>query len=266
MQSSTAKESPYYGAYYDTDETNQHHHDGKHEYAISRTPIEADVFINIPKLKTHKKCGMTVNLKSLVGINANKNWLPHYCLGSPGNGGDQFPPASGMKGTLENAIVLAAKKRLLRDSNVMKLLARKLKKVGYKIFGSTEDVVRSGNWHGNDTVWRMSVDLNRILMYGNPDGSMRGTDGAKQFFSVVDGIIGMEGNGPVAGTARPSGVILAGDNPVAVDAVCARLMGFDYRKLPLTPTLFRIPYVSANRWSLRRYYDLQQRDPLAGLT
>ena len=57
----------YYGAFYDTSETNEHHRDGKHEYAISRTPIEADVFINIPKLKTHKKCGLTVNLKSLVG-------------------------------------------------------------------------------------------------------------------------------------------------------------------------------------------------------
>src|SRR6185436_12585658 len=73
----------YYGAYYDWQETNHHHREGRHEYAISRSPIEADVFINLPKLKTHKKCGLTVNLKSLVGINANKNWLPHYALGSP---------------------------------------------------------------------------------------------------------------------------------------------------------------------------------------
>ncbi len=40
---------------------------------MSKSPLVADVFINLPKLKTHKKCGLTVNLKSLVGINANKN-------------------------------------------------------------------------------------------------------------------------------------------------------------------------------------------------
>ena len=227
------KGKTYYGAFYDTDETNQHHCDGKHEYAISRTPIEADVFINIPKLKTHKKCGITVNLKSLVGINANKNWLPHYCIGSPEDGGDQFPYQAGLKGRLENRIVLAAKKRLLGDSRTMKWGARKLKRIGYRVFGGTEEVVRSGNWHGNDTVWRMSVDLNRILMYGNPDGTMRSAGEAKRFFSIVDGIVAMEGNGPVAGTPVPAGVILAGSNPVSVDAACARLMGFDHHKLPL---------------------------------
>ena len=223
----------YYGAFYDTDETNQHHLDGKHEYAISRTPIEADVFINVPKLKTHKKCGITVNLKSLVGINANKNWLPHYVIGSPKEGGDQFPASGAAKGKLENALVLTAKKFLARENPVVKFAARKLKKLGYFVFGGTEEMVRSGNWHGNDTVWRMSVDLNRILMFGNPDGTLRPGDQPKRFFSIVDGIVAMEGNGPVAGTSKPTGLIIAGDNPVAVDAVCAATMGFDCRKLPL---------------------------------
>src|SRR6185503_6369088 len=63
----------WYGAYYDWKETNAHQRTGPHEYRISRSPLEADVFISIPKLKTHKKCGITVNLKGLVGINANKN-------------------------------------------------------------------------------------------------------------------------------------------------------------------------------------------------
>ena len=120
----------------------------------------------------------------------------------------------------------------------MKWLARKLKKLGYLIFGSTEEVVRSGNWHGNDTVWRMSDDLNRILMYANTDGSMRPAGKAKKFFSIVDGIVGMEGNGPVAGTRTNSGIIIAGDNPVAVDAVCAKIMGLDWQKLPLISRCF----------------------------
>src|SRR5207302_4366530 len=36
-------------------------------------------------------------------------------------------------------------------------------------------------------------------------------------FSIVDGIVGMEGNGPIQGTARNAGVIVAGADPVAVD-------------------------------------------------
>jgi hypothetical protein len=79
----------------------------------------------------------------------------------------------------------------------------------------------------------MCLDLNRILMYGNPDGSFRTADRPKRFFSIVDGIVGMEGNGPVAGTPIDAGVVLAGCSPAAVDATCARLMGFDVAKLPL---------------------------------
>ena len=46
-------------------------------------------------------------------------------------------------------------------------------------------------------------------------------------FSIVDGIVGMEGNGPIQGTARPAGVIVAGAAPVAVDATCCRIMRID---------------------------------------
>jgi uncharacterized protein (DUF362 family) len=44
-------------------------------------------------------------------------------------------------------------------------------------------------------------------------------------FAIVDGIVGMEGNGPIQGTAKPCGIMVMGDDPVAVDATCARLMG-----------------------------------------
>lgn len=45
--------------------------------------------------------------------------------------------------------------------------------------------------------------------------------------AVVDGIVGLEGDGPLFGSAVPSGVIVAGNDLLAVDATCARLMGFD---------------------------------------
>jgi len=94
-------------------------------------------------------------------------------------------------------------------------------------------VVRSGNWHGNDTVWRMSLDLNRILLYADADGIMHPGSTPKRYLSIVDGIAAMEGNGPVAGTRREAGILVGGSDPVAVDTVCARLMGFDEKRLPL---------------------------------
>jgi len=50
-------------------------------------------------------------------------------------------------------------------------------------------------------------------------------------FSIVDGITGMEGNGPIQGTARPVGVVVAGADPVAVDATCCRIMGLDPQQI-----------------------------------
>jgi uncharacterized protein (DUF362 family) len=44
-------------------------------------------------------------------------------------------------------------------------------------------------------------------------------------FAIVDGIIGMEGNGPLQGTPKPCGVLVLGDDPVTVDSTCARVMG-----------------------------------------
>ena len=44
-------------------------------------------------------------------------------------------------------------------------------------------------------------------------------------FAIVDGIVGMEGNGPIQGIPKHCGVLVLGDDPVAVDATCARIMG-----------------------------------------
>jgi uncharacterized protein (DUF362 family) len=237
----------YYGAYYDIGETNAHHHAGRHAYALSASPLRSDVFINVPKLKTHKKCGITVNLKSLVGINANKNLLPHYAIGSPAEGGDQFAVSSGL-GRWENRIVLAAKKRMRRNGGLVTKLARRFKKSGYALFGSTEEVVRSGNWHGNDTVWRMCLDLNRILFFADRQGTMDRQLARKRYLSVVDGIIGMEGSGPVTGEAKHVGTLIGGSDPVVVDAVCAVLMGFSPFRIPLIAQAFqphRFPLTAA---------------------
>lgn len=50
-------------------------------------------------------------------------------------------------------------------------------------------------------------------------------------FAIVDGIVGMEGNGPIQGSPKASGVLIVGDDPVAVDATSARVMGLDPQRI-----------------------------------
>jgi uncharacterized protein (DUF362 family) len=221
-----------YGSEYDTSEIRRHHTGGVHEYLISRTILEADCIINLPKLKTHKKTGITACMKNLVGINGNKNWLPHHRLGTPAQGGDQFAGDS-MKGRIERRAMACFREVFPLLGPLRRIVAKPLKGLGQRIFGDTNtDTIRSGNWHGNDTTWRMVIDLNRILMYADQNGSLQNRP-ARSMFCLVDGIVGGEGNGPLDPTPKPAGVVAAGMNPVAVDLACAKLVGFDPDRLPL---------------------------------
>lgn len=223
-----------YGASYDMQETNERHHGARHEYLLCRTPVDADVFINLPKLKCHKKVGLTCALKNIVGINANKNWLPHYTEGTPGLGGDQFS-AETRKARLEHAW-MGALKQFLAGRRALSALFVPIKKMGRVFFGDTSTVVRSGNWHGNDTCWRMVIDLNKCLFRFDGSGAPRREP--LRYLALVDGIVGGEGNGPTAPDPKPSGVIVAGTNPLAVDVVCARIMGFDPGKIRMLTGAF----------------------------
>ncbi|GAB4224280.1 MAG: hypothetical protein Kow0062_25770 [Acidobacteriota bacterium] len=220
----------FYGADYDMEETRRFHADGRHEYVLCRTPMTADVFVNVPKLKTHKKTGVTLSLKNLVGINGYRNCLPHHTLGSPEEGGDEFPDRS-VKRKLESGSIQAFKKLLARLGGTGGAWARAVKAAGRRVFGDTSEVVRSGNWYGNDTTWRMVMDLNRILLWF--DGQGRPTDAPRRYLSIVDGIIGGEGNGPLAPDPVGAGILVAGTNPWAVDWVAAEEMGLDPRRIPL---------------------------------
>ncbi|SVA09449.1 uncharacterized protein METZ01_LOCUS62303, partial [marine metagenome] len=225
-----------FGASFNMAETNERHSGGRHEYMLCRTPMDADVLINLPKLKSHKKVGVTCALKNLVGINANKNWLPHHTEGTPDQGGDQFP-ASTAKAKLEHSWMGRAK-RIVNGRPLLSRLFVPVKKLGRLFFGDTQKVVRSGNWHGNDTCWRMVLDLNKCLYDFNGAGQPR--QKPLRYLAVVDGIIGGEGNGPMSPDAKPCGVILAGIHPAAVDMAAATLMGFDWQKLRLLKNSFEI--------------------------
>lgn len=232
-------EGKYYGADYDSGVVNSHHRGDLQEYLLCRTPILADVFINLPKLKTHKKTGVTLNLKNLVGINADKNWLPHHTEGSPQNGGDEFPDMPVIR-RLERASVKVARSVALHVPGLGPRVAQRMRRAGTAVFGDGHHVIRSGNWYGNDTTWRMVLDLNRCLLYGNSDGSLRDAR-PKRYFSLVDGLVGMEGMGPMQGDPVQCGVVIGGTDPVAVDTVAAKLMGFDWRKIPVIRQAWSIP-------------------------
>ncbi len=238
-------EGRYYGADYDAGVVNSHHRGELQEYLICGTPVKADVFINMPKMKTHKKTGVTLSMKNLVGINADKNWLPHHTEGSPADGGDEYPDLT-LKRRIEQASVKFARRLALALPGIGPLVARRLRKAGTAAFGAGDRVVRSGNWHGNNTTWRMVLDLNRCLLFGQPDGSLR-RDDPKRYYSVVDGIVGMEGSGPMQGDPVASGVVLIGTDPVAVDAVAATVMGFDWRRIPMIREAFALQSLPITR-------------------
>ena len=50
-------------------------------------------------------------------------------------------------------------------------------------------------------------------------------------FAIVDGIVGMEGNGPIQGAPKQTGVLVMGGDLVAVDSTCCRIMGIDPQRL-----------------------------------
>jgi uncharacterized protein (DUF362 family) len=229
-----------YGADYDRSETRLHHNAARHEYLISKTILEADALISVPKLKVHKKVGVTINAKGMVGLNGNKNWLAHYRLGSPSSGGDQFPDGRPLGEQARSRLLQLVRDQFLarksgkRDAvlesayrayRVIKPLIRRASSAS-----NSEIPIEGGNWYGNDTAWRMTADLARIALYADAEGRIRETP-QRRFYSVVDGIVAGERKGPLAPDAKNCGVLVAGENLLAVDVVCARLMGFDWKKL-----------------------------------
>lgn len=134
------------------------------------------------------------------------------------------------------------------------------RKEGARVFGSGKDTIRSGNWYGNDTTWRMTLDLNRCLLYGNPDGSLR-ISGRKRYYSIIDGEIGMEGAGPMQGDPKTCGVYISGEDPASVDAVAATLMGFDWKRLPVIREAFReitMPISEVDPLSIQIVSDIEE--------
>lgn len=172
------------GVFDEREDTVASHSGDTQLYTFSKSLYDADVYISLPKLKTHQKVGATLNLKGLVGSIARKNQLVHWRIGTPDTGGDEYPDKESFE---------AAK---------------------------TAKVTHRGSHPGNDTIWRMVVDLYQAFQSRD-----------RKYFSVVDGIIGGEGQGPFCPHSNHSDCLIAGNDMLDVDLVAARFMGLDPRKI-----------------------------------
>ena len=245
------KEKLYYGADFDRRVPRKHHHGDMQEYSIATDILDADVVISVPKLKTHKTAGVTLNVKNMIGINTDKNFLPHYRIGEPSEGGDEFPDSGSgwirFKSRIARVFLDNALGRwgffFTRPVNKCLTCYRKitLKCRADDPAIETADLfynkilqrpIRCGHWWGNDTLWRVGADLNRILLYADKQGTIRNSP-QRNYFALIDGIIGGEGKGPMVPRPRREGIIVAGFNPLSVDRVALALMGFAEKKVPI---------------------------------
>lgn len=176
--------SRFRGVFDERDETVASHTGETQLYTFSKSLYDADVYISIPKLKTHQKVGATLNLKGLVGTVTNKNQLVHWQIGYPEIHGDEYPSKEAWEAA------------------------------------QSAKVTHRGSWPGNDTIWRMVVDLYQAMQKRE-----------RKYLSVVDGVIAGEGQGPFCPTSKYANTLITGEDLLAVDVAAARYMGFDPSKI-----------------------------------
>jgi uncharacterized protein (DUF362 family) len=215
-----------------------HHRPGKHEYLVTKRVFDADLLINLPKMKTHIKAGLTGALKNLVGINGHKEYLPHHLKGSYFQGGDGYCVTNRFATWYdvvydrfwEQHMQLSPLKRQ-RYATLLRLLLAASRATG-------GGAIAAGSWIGNETIWRTTLDLNHILHF-SPRSS-------RQIITIADGVLAGEGEGPLTPTPKPAGILLAGENPAYVDAVMARLMGYNISRVP---TVYHALYHRKSRFA-----------------
>lgn len=204
------------------------------KYLFHQDFLYADVIINLPKMKSHMKAGVTCALKNLVGINGHKDYLPHFRFGSPKNGGDEYPDGNWLwdlmwffhhtdweieKGSLKRFFFYAARACAL----------------GLRLAGAPRgpSALGGGSWYGNDTLWRTVLDINRAFFYFNRKTKLidRQISSEVKYLAILDGVIGGQKESPLEPTPIQSGVMMAAFNPLAMDAVATAMMGFDIKKI-----------------------------------
>jgi len=204
------------------------------KYVIHRDFVEAAVMINLPKMKSHMKAGITCALKNFVGINGHKDYLPHFRFGSPKDGGDEYPDGN----WLWHLGWYFAHQDWELEAGKRKTIFRNLSRVCTRLqrwFGAdpAQAAMSGGGWYGNDTLWRTVLDVNRAFLYYDREQKRMGETPSTQirYLAILDGLVGGHRESPLSPTPVNSGLLMAAQNPLALDTVAAALMGLDWRKL-----------------------------------
>ena len=207
---------------YDLKEMHKHHSNRKHEYLIAKDVLEADVLINVPKPKSHRKAGMTACMKNFVGINARKEYLPHHRNGSIAFNGDEYPEKSVIKKmwSITKNYTYTKNKIIMFFLKLLDFAQLVLKKNRYK----------EGSWYGNDTIWRTILDINKIVLYTDKNGKITNKK-QRTIFNVADMIICGEKEGPLLPSPKKVGYLIAGFNQLNMDKAISNIIGFDENKI-----------------------------------
>lgn len=215
---------------YDPSILPEHHNEKVHEYYVSDYVLNADVIINMPKPKTHRKGGVTISLKNFVGINVRKEYLPHHTMGAKSEGGDEYLQASFIQRTRS---MLYDKRNFLSAHNKFfrAHLCHALSGLCTGLLGARGSYYQEGSWYGNETISKTITDLNKIVRYADKNGKMNSSP-QREIFIVADMIVCGEKEGPVAPSEKKVGCVAAGFNPVCFDEMISALMGFDINKIP----------------------------------
>lgn len=224
----------------------RHHNQLKNEYLIPKEVLEVDLFINIPKLKTHRKAGLTCAMKNLVGINGDKTCLAHHTRGLKNHGGDEFSEKD-FKTIFRTRLWAFLKRHTwgIKIAGLIKCFFQRVVWNGqslneYKMLQKPK-VFAEGSWYGNDTIWRCVKDLNKIILYADRNGKMQDIK-QRKYLCIVDAILAGEKEGPMEQSTKEFGVIFGGVNPVYIDYTAAKLMRYDYRDVPVIANSFK------NQW------------------
>lgn len=214
---------------YDPKQMLSYHNTQDHCYLIANSVLQADVIINLPKLKTHRKAGMTCAMKNIVGIVGSKECLPHYRSGSHECGGDEYfykDIRKTMITLLNESIDISKSQPLCIIEDALRLGISATQKII-----SSRDPYTEGSWYGNDTISRTIVDLNKIVMFVDNKGILKNRP-QRKVFTICDAIVAGEKEGPLIASPKICRTLISGGNNVEVDLVCSRLMGFNYHRIP----------------------------------
>ena len=208
----------------------KHHHDNVHEYYISNYVLSADVIINMPKPKCHRKAGVTISLKNIVGVNTRKEFLPHHTMGALNEQGDEYKDKNIIhkcRSKLYDYLNINVSDGKYTKAKLIRMITRCLS----LLLKINKDTYSEGSWWGNKTISKTIADLNKIVFYTDSQGQLLNHKN-RNMLILADMIISGEKEGPVYPSPKTVGIIACGTNPVCFDEAIATVMGFDIKKIP----------------------------------